>query len=51
MNINKTCEKLNMHRNTILYRMKKIKDILNLDPINKHTDRIIFYIMASILKK
>ena len=51
MNINKTCEELNMHRNTILYRMKKIKDILNLDPINKHTDRIIFYIMASILKK
>ena len=51
MNINKTCEKLNMHRNTILYRMKKIKDILNLDPINKHTDRIIFYIMATILKK
>ena len=51
MNINKTCEELNMHRNTILYRIKKIKDILNLDPINKHTDRIIFYIMASILKK
>ena len=51
MNINKTCEKLNMHRNTILYRIKKIKDILNLDPINKHTDRIIFYIIATILKK
>lgn len=50
MNINKTCEKLNMHRNTILYRMKKIKDILNLDPINEHTDRIIFYIIATILK-
>ena len=50
MNINKTCEELNMHRNTILYRMKKIKDILNLEPINNHTDRIIFYIMASLLK-
>lgn len=51
MNINKTCEELNMHRNTILYRIKKIKDILNLDPINKHTDRIIFYIIAAVLKR
>ncbi|WP_295295198.1 sugar diacid recognition domain-containing protein [uncultured Brachyspira sp.] len=51
MNINKTCEKLFMHRNTILYRMKKIKEILGLDPINNHMDRIKFYIIATILKK
>ena len=51
MNINKTCEKLFMHRNTILYRMKKIKEILDLDPINNHMDRIKFYIIATILKK
>lgn len=51
MNINKTCEKLFMHRNTILYRMKKIKEIIDLDPINNHMDRIKFYIIATILKK
>lgn len=51
MNINKTCEKLSMHRNTILYRMKKMKEILGLDPINNHMDRIKFYIIATILKK
>ena len=50
MNINKTCEKLAVHRNTILYRMKKIKDVLNMDPINNHLDRIKFYIIATILK-
>lgn len=51
MNINKTCEKLAMHRNTVLYRMKKIKEILGLDPINNHTDRIKFYIISAIIKK
>lgn len=51
MNINKTCEKLFMHRNTVLYRMKKIKEILGLDPINNHMDRIKFYIISTMLKK
>lgn len=49
MNINKACENLSMHRNTIIYRMKKIKEILGLDPINNHKDRIKFYILSIIL--
>ena len=49
MNINKACENLSMHRNTIIYRLKKIKEILGLDPINNHKDRIKFYILSIIL--
>ena len=51
LNINKTCEKLSIHRNTVLHRMKKIKEILGLDPIKNHTDRIKFYIIAALLEK
>lgn len=51
LNINKTCEKLSLHRNTILHRMKKIKEVLCLDPIKNHTDRIKFYIIAALLEK
>ena len=49
MNINKACKNLSAHRNTIIYRMKKIKEILGLDPINNHKDRIKFYILSIIL--
>lgn len=51
MNINKACESLQIHRNTMVYRMKKIKKILGLDPINNHKDRIKFYILSIILNK
>lgn len=51
LNINKTCEKLSIHRNTVLHRMKKIKEILGLDPIKNHTDRIKFYIISALLEK
>lgn len=51
ININKTCEELSIHRNTVLHRMKKIKEILGLDPINIHSDRLKFYIISTLLKK
>ena len=51
LNINKTCEKLSIHRNTVLHRMKRIKEILGLDPIKNHTDRIKFYIISALLEK
>lgn len=51
MNINKACKKLSMHRNTIIYRMKKIKEVLGLDPVNNHKDRIKFHILSVILNK
>lgn len=49
MNINKACDNLSTHRNTIIYRLKKIKEVLGLDPINNHKDRIKFYILSIIL--
>ncbi|ADG71231.1 CdaR family transcriptional regulator [Brachyspira murdochii] len=49
MSIAKTSSKLSVHRNTIVYRMKKIKDILNLDPINNNIDRIKFHIISILL--
>ncbi|PTY41313.1 CdaR family transcriptional regulator [Brachyspira hampsonii] len=51
LNINKTCEELGIHRNTVLHRMKKIKEILCIDPIKNHNDRIKFYIVATLLEK
>lgn len=51
MNINKACDNLSTHRNTIIYRLKKIKEVLGLDPINNHKDRIKFYILSIILNK
>ncbi|WP_157154251.1 CdaR family transcriptional regulator [Brachyspira murdochii] len=49
MSIAETSSKLSVHRNTIVYRMKKIKDILNLDPINNNIDRIKFHIISILL--
>lgn len=49
MSITKTSDKLSVHRNTIVYRMKKIKELLNLDPINNNIDRIKFHIISILL--
>ena len=49
MSIAKTSSKLSVHRNTIVYRMKKIKEMLNLDPINNNIDRIKFHIISILL--
>ena len=49
MSIAKTSSKLSVHRNTIVYRIKKIKEMLNLDPINNNIDRIKFHIISILL--
>ena len=49
MSITKTSDKLSVHRNTIVYRMRKIKELLNLDPINNNIDRIKFHIISILL--
>ncbi|WP_300365770.1 helix-turn-helix domain-containing protein [Brachyspira sp.] len=51
ININKTCEELSIHRNTVLHRIKKINEVLGLEPININSDRIKFYIISALLKK
>ena len=49
MSITKTSDKLSVHRNTIVYRMRKIKELLNLDPINNNINRIKFHIISILL--
>lgn len=38
-NIAKTCQELNVHRNTVVFRLKKIREMLNIDPITCSLDR------------
>ena len=39
ININETAEAMGVHRNTIIFRLKKIKSALHLDPINNYNDQ------------
>ncbi|MGE5678560.1 MAG: PucR family transcriptional regulator, partial [Pseudomonadota bacterium] len=39
MNIINTSQKLFLHRNTVTFRLNKIKDILGIDPVNSMSDR------------
>ncbi len=45
LNISKTSNSLFLHRNTLIYRLEKIKEILNLD-LKNFKDSFIFYISA-----
>lgn len=38
-NLTQSSKDLYMHRNTFLYKMEKLKKVLNVDPINKEEDR------------
>lgn len=38
-NIAKACQELNVHRNTVIFRLNKIKEMLNIDPITCSLDR------------
>lgn len=38
-NLTQSSKELFMHRNTILYKLEKLKKILNIDPVNKEEDR------------
>lgn len=49
MSLKKASEVLLVHRNTVIYRMNKIKEILKLDPLNNQIDRVKFHIISIIL--
>ncbi|VDN47552.1 conserved protein of unknown function [Petrocella atlantisensis] len=53
MHLNQCAAKLYVHRNTVLFRMNKIKEILNLDPINNTSDRAYWGLLSEyiMLKK
>ncbi|MTI72006.1 MAG: hypothetical protein FH751_17300 [Firmicutes bacterium] len=50
MNIKKTSENLYIHRNTAVFRYKKIKNLLKIDPINNDEDRILLRLLVLYLK-
>lgn len=45
LNISKTSNSMYLHRNTLIYRLDKIKEILNLD-IRNFKDALIFYVSS-----
>ena len=51
MSLNKTSKQLSIHRNTVVYRMQKIKTVLGLDPLNNQSDRIKILIISILLQK
>lgn len=48
MNINRTAEKLYVHRNTVIYRVNKAKEIFNMDISNPY-ECMIIYLSINIL--
>jgi len=48
MNINRAAEKLYVHRNTVIYRMNKAKEIFNMD-ISKPYECMIIYLSINLL--
>ena len=51
MSLNKTSKQLSIHRNTVVYRMQKIKTVLGLDPLHNQTDRVKILIISILLQK
>lgn len=51
MNLNKTAELLYLHRNTILFRLNKIKDQLGINPVKNIYDRQFLYQLLYFYKK
>lgn len=39
-NINEAAKRLNLHRNTLIFRLNKIKTLFAIDPVNNHSDAV-----------
>lgn len=50
MNINKTSKELFVHRNTVIFRFNKIKDMLGIDPLKNDEDRILLRFLILYLR-
>lgn len=48
MSLVKTAEALFVHRNTVVFRLNKIKEITGLDPAQNHKDRIICHLLVAM---
>ena len=50
MHITLCAKELFLHRNTVLFRMNKLKEILQVDPVNIDTDRAYMMLFSEYLK-
>jgi len=46
MNLVETAKSLFVHRNTVVFRMNKIKEITGLDPTHKHVDQVMCHLLT-----
>lgn len=49
-NITQTAEALFLHKNTLVYKIKKYEEVFGLDIRSSFQDKIVFYLIASLLK-
>ena len=38
-NLNKTSDRLHVHKNTLVYRLDKIREVLNMNPLSQNSNR------------
>ena len=50
-NLNKASDWLHVHKNTLVYRLDKIREILNMNPLSKNSDRIYGMFLLLLIKK
>jgi carbohydrate diacid regulator len=50
MNISETSKELFIHRNTVLFRINKIKELLDIDPLHNDKDRILLRFIDLYIK-
>ncbi len=50
MNMSQCAKNMFLHRNTILFRLNRIKELLDLDPAEQIGDRIYWYLFAEYIK-
>ncbi|QXM05383.1 CdaR family transcriptional regulator [Crassaminicella indica] len=49
MNLKKTAKDLYVHRNTIIFRVNKIKELLGVDPMHNDTDRVLLRLLYNYI--
>ncbi|WP_367925659.1 CdaR family transcriptional regulator [uncultured Ruthenibacterium sp.] len=51
MNLAQTAKQLFVHRNTVVFRLQKVRELLGLAPFEREADRIHFHVLAAVLKE
>lgn len=46
MNLIETAKVLYVHRNTVIFRLRRIKEVTGLDPLHNYRDRLICYLLS-----